>query len=212
MTISSADIVTALNSLDGVTDAGLEPDGDGPGVLRLSLTPGHDEVAVASQVGRLLREKFNLGVDADHVQLIEDAASGPVRVPGSRPVISRMQLISAGMQVSAYVTLTHAGRTVVGETAGSATQRGIHRAVANASLRALESLVGDRAHFELEHIDVSVVGTERTAGVTVTMTTSEGSDLLTGCAIVRDDARQAVIRAVMDAANRRLAPLLDEAV
>jgi hypothetical protein len=62
-----------------VADADVQPDadGDGLGMLRLSLTPGFDEVDVATRVGRLLRERFRLGVDADRVQLVEDADVTP---------------------------------------------------------------------------------------------------------------------------------------
>jgi hypothetical protein len=40
------------------------------------------------------------------------------------------------------------------------------------------------------------------------MVSGSGTDRLTGSAVVREDARQAVIRAVLDAVNRRLEPLL----
>ena len=72
-----AEIVAALRAVPGVADADVEPDADGGGLglLRLGLAPGVDEVAVATSVGRLLREQFGLGVDADQVQLIEDASA-----------------------------------------------------------------------------------------------------------------------------------------
>src|SRR5437588_10102865 len=85
-----AEIVAALRALPGVADADVEPDADGGGLglLRLGLVPGVDEVQVATKVGRLLREQFGLGVDAERVQLIEDAAAPevPVQSHGRRPV------------------------------------------------------------------------------------------------------------------------------
>ena len=90
MTVTDyAEIVAALRAVPGVADADVEPDADGGGLglLRLGLAPGVDEVAVATSVGRLLREKFGLGVDADQVQLIEDArrsASRTSRTGGVR--------------------------------------------------------------------------------------------------------------------------------
>jgi hypothetical protein len=207
-----AEIVAALRAVPGVAEADVVPDDDGGGLglLRLGLSPGVDEVQVASRVGRLLRERFGLGVDADQVQLIEDAETLDVSgQSGHRPVISRMQLVSSGLDVSASVSLTFQGRVVRGESTGTATQSGVQRAVAAASLHAVEQLISSRARFELEHVEVTASGRDRTALVSVTMVSGAGTDRLTGSAMVREDARQAVIRAVLDAVNRRLEPLLD---
>jgi hypothetical protein len=206
-----AEIVAALRSVPGVAEADVVPDDDGGGLglLRLGLSPGVDEVQVASRVGRLLRERFGLGVDADQVQLIEDAETLDVSSQsGHRPVISRMQLVSSGLDVSASVSLTFQGRVVRGESTGTATQSGVQRAVAAASLHAIEQLISSQARFELEHVEVTASGRDRTALVSVTMVSGAGTDRLTGSAMVREDARQAVIRAVLDAVNRRLEPLL----
>ena len=206
-----AEIVAALRTVPGVADADVEPDdaGGGLGLLRLGLSPGVDEVQVASKVGRMLRERFGLGVDADQVQLIEDATSPDVPVHGRRPIISRMQLVSSGLDVTAAVSLSYQEGTVRGEATGTATQSGVQRAVATAALRAIEQLIGSSARFELEHVEVSRSGNDRTALVSVTMVSSSGTDRLTGSAVVREDARQAVIRAALDAVNRRLEPFLE---
>jgi hypothetical protein len=206
-----AEIVAALRTVPGVAEADVEPDdaGGGLGLLRLGLSPGVDEVQVASKVGRLLRERFGLGVDADQVQLIEDATTPDVPAQaGKRPIISRMQLVSSGLEVTATVSLSFREGTVSGASTGTATQSGVQRAVATASLRAIEELIGGRARFELEHVEVSRSGRDRTALVSVTMVSGTGTDRLTGSAVVREDARQAVIRAALDAVNRRLEPLL----
>ena len=210
--IDYAEIVAALRAVPGVAEADVEPDaeGEGLGLLRLGLTPGVDEVQVATKVGRLLRERFGLGVDAEQVQLIEDAAvpEVPMQNNGRRPVISRMQLVSSGLDVTATVSLIYADEVVRGESTGTATQSGVHRAVATAALRALEQLVEAKARFEVEHVEVTPNGPDRTVLVSVTMVSGGGTDRLTGTAVVREDVRQATIRAALDAVNRRLEPLL----
>jgi hypothetical protein len=207
-----AEIVAALRDVPGVSEAYVEPDADGSGLgtLRLGLDPGVDEVEVATNVGRLLRERFGLGVDAERVQLIEDAAppAVPIQPNGRRPVISRMQLVSSGLDVTATVSLTYLDETVRGESTGTATQSGVHRAVATAALRALEQLVEAKARFEVDHVEVTAGAPDRTVIVSVTMVSSGGTDRLTGSAVVREDVRQATIRAALDAVNRRLEPLL----
>jgi len=134
----------------------------------------------------------------------------PMPRPSARPSIAKMHLVSAGLDVTASVTLASGDRTAVGEARGSATSSGVHRAVALATLRAVEQLVGDAVRVELEHLDVTPMGTERTVVVLLTLLTERGGETLTGAATVRDDVRQAVIRATLDALNRRLELLLTE--
>ena len=213
MTVADyAEIAAALRTVPGIAEADVEPDdeGGGLGLLRLGLTPGVDEVQVATKVGRLLRERFGLGVDADRVQLIEDAATPeiPVQTTGRRPVISRMQLVSSGLEVTATVSLSYHDTLVRGECKGTATQSGVHRAVATAAMRALEQLVDTKARFEVDQVEVTPIGPDRTVLVSVTMVSGGGTDRLTGSAVVREDIRQATIRAALDAVNRRLEPLL----
>ena len=220
--MDSRDLVTALRAVPGVTDADVTPDPDGgPGTLRLDLEAGVDEAAVATAVGRLLRERFGLGVDAERVQVVEDAVIHPepavlelpAAVPSQRahrPSIARMHLVSSGLDVTASVTLSSGERTAVGEARGAASQTGVHRAVASATLRAVEELVDGMCRFELDHLEVTPMGTERTVLVSLTLLTGRGTERLTGAAGVREDVRQAVIRATLDALNRRLEMLLTE--
>jgi len=214
--MDNGELVAALRAVPGVTDADVTPDAEGGlGTLRLDLEPGVDEATVASNVGRVLREQFGLGVDADRVQIVEDAVlDRPVNLPeqrtAARPAIARMHLVSSGLDVTASVTLSSGERTAMGEARGAASQSGVHRAVATATLRAVEELVDGQVRFELDHLEVTPMGSERTVLVSLTLLTGKGTERLTGAAGVREDVRQAVIRATLDALNRRLEMLLAE--
>ncbi len=215
------DLVEALRGVPGVSDADVSPDADGGlGTLRLDLEPGADEAEVAGTVGRLLRDEFGLGVDPEGVQIVEDAVTGgptgetgpsAAAVPSqraARPSINRMHLVSSGLDVTATVTLSSGDQVEVGEARGAASQTGVHRAVATATLRAVEQLVDNQVRFELDHLEISPMGSERTVLVSLTLLTARGSERLTGAAGVREDVRQAVIRATLDALNRRLEMIL----
>jgi hypothetical protein len=294
-----AAVVTALRAVSGVADAEILPDPEGgPGTLRLQLTPGADEVSVATTVNRLLGEKFGLGVDAGRVQVVEEVrrrspgtpgaarAGGPTPVPavvrpseptqllrpvpplqppltiprepapasaqgtvgpgtgaqlpgvgdepaqpaaaaqslagalgivapldpvqgtgqarGSRLLIHRMQLVSAAKGVTSEVTLGLSGHEHTGSAGAASTPTSVHRSVAQATLRAVEEALGGEVRFELEHLETTVLGTDRAVVVEVAMITRHGSEKLTGVSAVREDARQAVIRATLDAVNRRI--------
>jgi hypothetical protein len=227
-------VVAALRAVAGVTDAEILPDArGGPGTLRLQLAPGADEVLVGTRVSKLLREGFGLGVDADRVQIYEEApaggleavpdvepdearATGPVpgvatgvAAPalddrGPRLLIQRMQLVSAREGVTSEVTLELDGRAHTGSAGAASTPSSVHRSVALATLRAVEEAAGGQLRFELEHLETTILGTDRAVVVEVSMITKYGSERLTGVSAVREDARQAVIRATLNALNRRI--------
>ena len=133
-----------------------------------------------------------------------------VPAAGGRPrlVIERVQLVSAGLTTSVTVVLAHDGRTVQGTAEGTATTGSLHRSVAAATLRAVESVVGEGVRFDVEHVEVARTGPDRTALVVLTMVTERATQRLSGASVVREDVRQAVIRAVLAAVNRRVEPLI----
>jgi hypothetical protein len=196
---------------------------------------------VGTRVSRLLRERFGLGVDADRVQIYEEApaslleavpdpeefaeaadAAGTERADTARAahdlpaaeaelserpprlLIQRMQLISARAGVTSEVTLELGGQAHTGSAGAASTPSSVHRSVALATLRAVEDAAGGRLQFELEHLETTTLGTDRAVVVEVSMITRHGSERLTGVSAVREDARQAVIRATLNALNRRI--------
>jgi hypothetical protein len=283
------ELVAALLAVEGVAGASVEPTGGGPGTLRLQLSPGTDEVAVAGTVNRLLRARFGLAVDADRVRILDEpdvvsvaapstsepprpapprptsplpppplrehaaagassaASAAAPRVTGtrieesmaepepatyvsalgetsvgtangtaptvhlgrpSRLAIQRVQLVSSGLGVTVSVGLALDDRIVNGEAEGAASQTGVHRSVATATLRAVESVIEGNARFEVEHVELARTGPDQTVLVVLTMVTGRSTQRLSGASVVREDVRQAVIRAVLAAVNRRIEPML----
>jgi len=142
----------------------------------------------------------------------EAPAAGPDPRPAAagRLVIERVQLVSAHLGVTVSVTLRSGERVETGESEGAATSGALHRSVAEATLRAVERMVDDEVRFAVEHVEIASTGQERTALVVVSLVAERGTQRLSGASVVRDDARQAVIRGVLAAVNRRVGPMLGE--
>jgi hypothetical protein len=140
----------------------------------------------------------------------DDAAAGPRAGSVGRLMIERVQLVSAGLGVSIAVTLRAGDRSVTGEAEGAATTSALHRSVAAATLRAVEEIVEHQVRFDVEHVEIAVTGEERTALVVVSMLSDRATQRLSGASVVREDVRQAVIRGVLAAVNRRVEPMLGE--
>jgi len=222
-------MVAALRAVPGVADARIEPSTDGSvGMLHLALDEDTDDAAVASRVAELLRSGFGIGVDTDRVQLIEDppARDEPIAeewtaeepAPAAAPVpalrgiprlvFERLQLRVSGLEVRCAVTLSGSGREVTGEAVGAANSSGTLRAACGATLRAVERLATIPMRLEIENLELVTTGSDGTVLVSLTMLTPAGGSRLTGAAAVRQDVRQATVRATLDAVNRRVGPLL----
>lgn len=168
--------------------------------------------------------------EADPAAEAEDAAdlgalTPTVAQPGhgphpSRLVIRRLQVSASGLGVAVAVTLGAPRGDVVGRAEGPTTVGGVHRAVAAATAEAVREAVagawrgtsreGSPVRVDVDALDVPALGAGRVVVVQLTVTTVAGSERLTGASEVRDDVRQAVVRATLDAVNRRLEDLLDE--
>lgn len=126
----------------------------------------------------------------------------------ARLQVERVQLVSSGLTTTVVVTLRAGDRAAAGSAEGTATQGSLNRAVAAATLHAVEAVVDGVAKFDVEHVELAETGEHRTALVVVTMVTERATQRLSGASVVREDPRQAVIRAVLAAVNRRLEPIL----
>ncbi len=170
-----------------------------PGVIRVPDATTDTTEHAGPRQGTPPRAGAGLGTvaDLDPVQ-----STGAAR--GARLLIHRMQLASAENGVTSEVTLELSGTEHTGVAGAASTPTSVHRSVAQATLRAVEDALDGRLRFELEHLETASLGNERAILVEVAMITPRGSERLTGVSAVRDDTRQAVIRATLDAVNRRI--------
>lgn len=222
MTAEASDIVAAVLRVPGVSSADLETDaGDGTVAVHVGITEGADGRAVADAVNRALHEQLGSTAAPARVHLLEDEAPEPHRPHTSgavstqlpvqataRPSIVRVDVVTTGLEHAATVALTSRTRAATGEARGIATVNGMRRAAATATLRALERLLRDEARLELEQVMTTGTGADRTVVVVLTMVSGRGTEQLTGAAVLREDEPRAIVRATLDALNRRLEALL----
>jgi hypothetical protein len=127
-----------------------------------------------------------------------------------RLAIARLTVTADGLGLEATVTLARGDLEFSGSADGPSTTAALHRIVAAATIAALADVLGSDHRVDVEAVSVTPMGEgTMVAVVQVVWATVEGSERLTGASEVRDDPRQAVIRATLDAVNRRLAPHLD---
>ena len=219
-------LINELRRVLGVDEVEVEADPNGgPGLVRMVLLPGADEAAVASAVDEVLRRRYGLGVDPSRIEVIEESApesaghsaylpvgdgEATARQRSGRPALRKVIVGADGTYVRVEVWLEHLGQTFAGTAEGESAA--LQRTIATAALDAVRQVLGSDAvvRVDLADVEISAAAGGQVALVQVVMAAPDGAERLTGASTVRDDADQAVVRATLDAVNRRLQPLLDE--
>lgn len=130
--------------------------------------------------------------------------TGSLSVGVGRVAVGGLTMESDGLGTMARVMLVHDGRDYVGEAEGPSTAGALHRSVAAATLRALDGLLPPGIRLEVDAVSMAPIGDGTVSVVRVIWATAEGVEHLSGSSEVRDDPRESVIRATLDAVNRRL--------
>ena len=156
--------------------------------------------------------------DADDVPGLASVArigpSEPLAAEG-RTVIPRAAIVALEVQredqrVRVNAVLSHEGRTAEGEATAVPTSHGTFRAVAEATVAALRDLADGSLLVGIDRVSVTTGEDTPTATVILSLLTRRGEERLLGASMVRDGGERAVMRATLDALNRRVTPLLLE--
>ena len=126
----------------------------------------------------------------------------------ARLAIARLTLAADGLGMRALVCLSYGDVEFIGTSHGSSTSAGVNRSVAEATIEAVANAINHRERLDLEAVVITNVNDQRVAVVQVVRFPGGAAERLTGASEVRDDVRQAVIRATLDAVNRRLSEQL----
>lgn len=201
----------ALTTIPGILAArlvaGYERDVDELHVVTtLQQTPKH----TVRDVQTVLMAKFGVTTDHRVISVVQLDADAVVEPPGTmRLAIERVGLANVGVRVTAEVELRAGDVVHRSEEGAAATANGRNRAVALATLGAVRSALGDiDVAIELDGVDLVDVGGVTTAVTVLTQRSGRGEEILSGTAVVREVASDAVARAVLDATNRLLARAL----
>jgi hypothetical protein len=133
---------------------------------------------------------------------------------GGRVRLEQVEVNSHGLDAEVQVRLSAGGTGAVGHVVGPAVDGYMLRLSATATANALDALLTDPdsgtrvGRCYIEHATVVPLGTCEIALVVMLIVSGGFAEQLSGSAIVAGDVRQAIVRATLAAANRRLDALL----
>jgi hypothetical protein len=155
------------------------------------------------------------GIPIDHkkisIALLGRDAIKPEATPTSaerntaaRPRICSINATVSGVQASASVMLEIGGTEYAGNASGPASQTGRLRLVALATLDAVSNYTDATISFALEDVAIVQLGREKVAVSCIALVSSAGEQTFSGSAMVRQNNNDSVVRATLDAINRRM--------
>ncbi|WFE36909.1 hypothetical protein [Micromonospora sp. WMMD998] len=178
-----------------------------------------DTSLAAAPTGMSTGSPVTLGTSYSGGQMTttETAPSRPLDpggAPGPRVVIDHVLVSTFGLDATTEVRLIAGDRAAEGHATGPAVDGYVLRLCAVAAAVAVDELLGgeapagERGRCFVEHAAVVPFGNCEVATVVVLLVCDGWVEQLAGSALVAGDPRQAVVRAMLAAVNRRLEALL----
>lgn len=162
-------------------------------------------VSVVQLDGPVLGVAGDADIDADD----EPASNGnghSVAIDLTRVVVDGVAINRNGPRATAQVRLGRRGAQALGTADGAATNSLLPALVVRATIDALSFLEANAGRLEVEAATVQSVGARSVALVSLILLSASAEEQLLGAAMVRQAGfEDAVVRAVLNAVNRRLA-------
>lgn len=199
-----------LCRLPEVSAARVVVDGQGrPTEVHILATAAKHAKQVVRDVQSVALASFGIELDRRIVSVVqlgteEETEDGAVPQP-VRPVLVNVTTEASGLRSLVRVTLAREDTETVGFSEGSIASTARHRLVAAATVDALRQIDPAAECVDVDSAQVVRVGASDVAIVTIVFVVPPTEQLVSGSAIVRGHAESdAVVRAVLDATNRRL--------
>ncbi|HHW15400.1 MAG TPA: hypothetical protein GXX28_10790 [Firmicutes bacterium] len=162
---------------------------------------------VVRDVEAVLAAQFGVELDHRHISVAQIEDEESLDDSADLRLHPRAILVSnGGARAEVKVELiSDDGEIYAGQASGIQSEAHRWRLIAKAALAALEDYFGSVCEFILDDVVLFDISTRFTGVlVGITLVTPEGEEGLVGSALVKRDAGEAVVRAVLNAVNRRL--------
>ncbi len=179
--------------------------------LHVLVHPKRAPKQVARDIESAVRAHLDFVLDHKKISIAQVQGRSPLGGGGAasglpRLTFSDVALTVHGSRAEAVVHLRRGDSLHTGTAGGHASGFNQLRLIATAAIRAVEDSGGDDGTMVVEDLqaDVSLAGRKAVVVLVSAIAPAKGEELLTGSALVRQDAWKAVVSATLDAVNRRL--------
>jgi hypothetical protein len=165
---------------------------------------------IVRDIESILSTQFDMEIDHKKVSIVQldsdDEAAEQIsrKEDKIRPKLVSVSLRTLDTKAEAKVELSVQGEIKEGTSSGTSTTSNKLRLFVDATIHALSGFLMDKLIFATEEVSISRLGKHQVAQVAISLITPYGEQTLVGCAIVKNDEREAVVKASLDAVNRKL--------
>ena len=211
--ISSAlisEIEEALSQVSEIRAARVVTSSDGfIDEIHVLALPSKAPKQLVRDIESTLMAAFGLAVDHKKISIAQLGQESVPMIAESGKAKARAQIKNinvevAGVYVNISVALELEGELFTGRATGPASRTGRERLVAEATLDAIAQYLQGAFTFALEDVEIIRLGRESIACACVVLVTSLGEQAFAGSALVRQNDKDSIVRATLDAINRRL--------
>jgi hypothetical protein len=176
--------------------------------IHILADPSKSPKQLVRDIESTIMAQFGIAIDHKKVSIAQLGRESIVEeeppVSHARARIHAVHTEVSGVHATATVTLELEGELYSGTAEGPASTTGRCRLVGQAALNAVESYTNGSFGFALEDVAIVTLGHERVAVSCVILVTPLGEQALSGSALVRQSENDSLVRATLDAINRRL--------
>jgi len=176
--------------------------------VHILASSGRAPKQIVRDVESLLIAQFNLQIDHKKISVAQvgnEEEEGTFAIMEStRPQLVGVTLGTVNGMAEVKVELLTGDKHTQGGAQGPSSSHNKLRLFVEATLKALAPLILDKFLFVTEDVRITQLAKQQIALVSITLIASAGEQSLTGCALVRNDDREAVVKATLDAVNRKL--------
>lgn len=163
---------------------------------------------IARDVQSVLMAEFKVDVNYKIISVAQIETNGRL-FNDERIAFTNLTFINDGVNLEVTVMLTKGSEIYEGTYKGVNTERNKNRIIVNATLECVSKILPDDHNLILEDVDIYSFAKKRIAVVAVTHATPQNEELLVGSSIVKKDDGEALVKAALDALNRRVISILD---
>ncbi len=159
---------------------------------------------ICRDVQSVLKTQFGLDVDIQRISVAQIAGELETAIPPLRPRLESVLYAIQGSEAQAEVGLEFEGRVVSGKARGACSKSNRLRLVAEATLAAVGAYMGDAVTCGLEDVALIALSGRPVVVTTVSVSSGQKDEVLTGACTVGRDELEAAARATLDSLNRRI--------
>ncbi len=184
--------------------------------LHVLVNPKRAPKQVARDIESAVRAHLDFTLDYKKISIAQIQGRAPLAgggAPGTpRLSFSDVALTVNGSRAEATVHLRRDETVYTGTATGHASSHNQLRLVATAAIRAVEDSGAEDGTMVVEDLqtDISLAGRKSVLVLVSALASAKGEELLTGCALIRQDTWKAVVSATLAAVNRRVSLAFSE--